>query len=336
MALSLAPGWPRGAVGRRGGDQLLEVGGGGDLDPGRVGVDLDRDAAVLVGAVLVDPPGVLGLPHLLGQDALPLGQLKVDEDIGVGEVVARLEVPPSEEAGGQNFPGTARLPVRDTENEAGVGPLLLEDVAGGDVADEELDTCLLLDQSNDHLRVVFHPGDIAEHPLLLVQDAGLLVSVGRGDDQVAFHASLLDFIRVIFSLVEQILQLQALSLQLHDVLRLQLLLLLQSTDFLTYIFQDISVELDRLGMISYLLDHLGEELDELVDHLGDSHIGSVVSFFLLNLILKVQLDVGQTFGFGFLKELTCSSDKGRHFGALLDALIQLGDSLDWQLGSHDY
>ena len=106
------------------------MGGGGDLDPGRVGVHLDRDAAVLVGAVLHGLPGELHLPHLLGQGASPLGQLEVNEDIGVGEVVARLEVPPGEEAGGQDFPGAARLPVEDTENEAGVGPLLLEDVAG--------------------------------------------------------------------------------------------------------------------------------------------------------------------------------------------------------------
>ena len=89
VALSLAPGWPREAGSRRGGDQLLEVGGGGDLHPGGVGVDLDRDAAVLVGAVLVEAPGVLGLPHLLGQDTPPLGQLEVDEDIGVCEVKCR-------------------------------------------------------------------------------------------------------------------------------------------------------------------------------------------------------------------------------------------------------
>ena len=157
VTLSLAPGWPREAGSRRGGDQLLEVGGGGDLDPGGVGVHLDGDAAVLVGAVLIEALGVLGLPHLLGQDTPPLGQLEVDEDVGVGEVLAGLGVPPSEEAGREDFPCAARLPIEDTENEAGVGPLLLEDVAGRDVADQELDTSLLLDQPNDHLRIVFHP-----------------------------------------------------------------------------------------------------------------------------------------------------------------------------------
>ena len=124
VALSLAPGWP-GAGSRRGGDQLLEVGGGGDLDPGGVGVHLDRDAAVLVGAVLVDALVVLGLPHLLGQGAPPLGQLEVNIDVGFGEVLAALEVPPSEEAGREDFPCAARPSVDDSENEAGVKPLLL-------------------------------------------------------------------------------------------------------------------------------------------------------------------------------------------------------------------
>ena len=77
-------------------------------------------------------------------------------------------------------------------------------MAGGDVADEELDPGLLLDQPNDHLSVILHPDNIAESPLLLDQEAGLLLSVGRGDYQVAFHASLLDFIGVFFSLDERL------------------------------------------------------------------------------------------------------------------------------------
>ena len=96
------------------------MGGGGHLGPGGVGVDLHGDAAVLVGAVLDDPLGVLGLPHLLGQIASPLGQLEVHEDVSVGEVVAGLEIPASEEAGREDFPGTARLPVGDPQDEAGV------------------------------------------------------------------------------------------------------------------------------------------------------------------------------------------------------------------------
>ena len=48
VLLSLAPGIQAGgAGGRRGGDQLLQVGGGGDLGPGGGEVDLDGDAAVL-------------------------------------------------------------------------------------------------------------------------------------------------------------------------------------------------------------------------------------------------------------------------------------------------
>ena len=50
LLVSLAPGSPGEAGSRRGGDQLLEVGGGGHLGPGGVGADLHGDAAVLVGA----------------------------------------------------------------------------------------------------------------------------------------------------------------------------------------------------------------------------------------------------------------------------------------------
>ena len=178
VLLSLAPGSPGGAGSRRGGDQLLEVVGGGDLGPGGVGVDLQRDTAVLVGAVLYDPLGVLGLPHLLGQLATPLGELEVYVNVGLGEVGAGLGVSASEEAGRQDFPGTARLPVGHPDDVAGVGPLLLQDVAGVDVAEEELDSCLLFDQSDDHLCVILHPDHVLNLPLLLHQDAGLVLLVG--------------------------------------------------------------------------------------------------------------------------------------------------------------
>ena len=87
------------------------MGGGGHLGPGGVGIDLHGDAAVLVGAVLDDPLVVLGVPHLLGELASPLGELEVHEDVGVGEVFASLGVHTGEEAGREDFPGATRLPV---------------------------------------------------------------------------------------------------------------------------------------------------------------------------------------------------------------------------------
>ena len=262
VLLSLAPGILAGTTGgRRGGDQLLQVGGGGDLGPGGLEADLDGDAAVLVGAVLDDVFGILGLPHLLGQLATPLGQLEVYKDVGLGEVSAGLEVSASEEAGREDFPGTAGLPVGDPQDEAGVGPLLLQDVAGSDVTEEKLDTSLLLDQSDHHLRLVLHPDGILEPPLLLDQEAGHLVSVGRGDNQVTLQAPLLDLVAVLFSLVNLLLQLVVLSIELDHFLSLLLVVILKNINFNFDSFSYIFVELDGFGMIGYGLHHLVEELD---------------------------------------------------------------------------
>ena len=84
-------------------DEVLEVGDGGDLGPGGEDLDLDGDPPVLVRPVLHDALVVLRLPHLLGQVTPPLCQLKVDVDVGGGEVVAGGGVLASEEAGGEGL-----------------------------------------------------------------------------------------------------------------------------------------------------------------------------------------------------------------------------------------
>ena len=80
------------------GDDGLQAGGGGDLGPAGVEPDPDGDLAVLVGPVLDDATGHLGVPHLLRQATPLLGKLEVDEDVLIGEVLVGVEVLAGQEA----------------------------------------------------------------------------------------------------------------------------------------------------------------------------------------------------------------------------------------------
>ena len=65
LAAMLTPGLP-GLLGDwRVGDEVLEVGDGGDLGPGGEDLHLDGDLPVLVRPVLHDALGVLGRPRYL-------------------------------------------------------------------------------------------------------------------------------------------------------------------------------------------------------------------------------------------------------------------------------
>ena len=168
LAVLLAPGLA-GTLGDWGvGDEEPEVGDGGDLGPGGEVLDLHGDLPVLVSPVLHDALVILRLPHLLSQVTPPLCQLEVDEDIGLGEVVAGGGVLAGEEAGGEGLPGAPWLPVGDPEDVAGVGPLLVQGVAGGDVHEGDVDAGLGRDQPDDHLCVVLLTNDLTVlNPLLL-------------------------------------------------------------------------------------------------------------------------------------------------------------------------
>ena len=188
LAAMLTPGLP-GLLGDwRVGDEVLEVGDGGDLGPGGEDLHLDGDPPVLVRPVLHDALIELRLPHLLGQVTPPLCQLEVDVDVGGSEVVAGGGVLAGEEAGGESLPGATWLPVVDTEDVAGVGPLLVQGVAGGDVHKGDVHAGLGGDQPDYHLCVVLSTDHLTVlNPLLPDQQAVLALEVGGGDNEVALH-----------------------------------------------------------------------------------------------------------------------------------------------------
>ena len=168
--------------GWRVGDEVGQVVGGGHLHPGRGRVHPDGYTAVLVRPVLDDALAELGLPHLLGQLAPPPGQLEVDEDVLVREAFSIGRVLASEEAGGENLPGTTWPSVYDSEDVGGVGSLLSEGVAGRDVTEEQLDTGLELDEPDHHLGIVLLPDIVPRPELLPDHEAVFAPAVWRRDD----------------------------------------------------------------------------------------------------------------------------------------------------------
>ena len=100
---------------------LAELGLTGHLLPaGRIR-HLGGDPAVLVDSILLDPAVLPGEPHHLGQLAVPLRQLEIEEEVGAGEVVAGDLVPARQHARGQAVPGGGGLPVGDSDNVGCVG-----------------------------------------------------------------------------------------------------------------------------------------------------------------------------------------------------------------------
>ena len=312
------------------GDQVRHVAGGGHHCPGRLGGHLDRDPAVLVGAVLDDGLLILGLPHRLGHLGLLLCQLEVQVDIGVREALAGGGVPAGEEAGGDHLPGRARPPVGEADDVGRVGSLSLQHMAGLHVLHQGLHASLHLDQSQAQLGVVLQPLALGQ----AVGEAGLAPGVRGGDDEVAFHTALLYLIRVIFSLGEHLPHLAGLDLQLLNGLKMLLLLLLQFINFSLDCLSHFSIELDGFGVISYFVDNLAEELDQLQNHLVDIDV-LVLSVFLILLELEAVLEVSETFGFSLLKELAGSADDGGSDGVLLDDIEHVLDDLGVDLGGHD-
>ena len=96
---------------------------------------LDEAATVGVHVVLVEPLPPLRLSHHLHNLSSGRGELVVDVEGEVGEVVAGLGVATGHEARGELLPGAVLVAVPDADDEGGVGgrPLLAQGVAGGHV-----------------------------------------------------------------------------------------------------------------------------------------------------------------------------------------------------------
>ena len=95
----------------------------------------------------------------------------------------------------------------EPDDVAGVGPLPLQHMAGRDIFQRHLHTSLHLDEASAQLRRIL-PG-IA--PIALdscrLKEAGLVLQIGRADNQVPFHRSLLYFVAALLELIELLLEL---------------------------------------------------------------------------------------------------------------------------------
>ena len=76
---------------------------------------------------------------------------------------------PSQDAGRQDVPARACLPVGDPDNVGGVGAPGVEGVAGGDILEGHLDAGLLEDGSDAHLLGLLQPIGVC-HPIIGAED----------------------------------------------------------------------------------------------------------------------------------------------------------------------
>ena len=152
--------------------------------------------------VLVDP---VPLNHFhfplflnsLEKSAPLVCQLEGEEEVVVlVEVEASLPVLPGQHPGRQNLPRGALAHVAHPQDVAGVVALGWEGVAGNDIRVEELDPCLLLDDSDAHLMVVLEPDGIVGLDVDVLQHVDRPAMVRRGQNDVAFHSSLTTFIQL--------------------------------------------------------------------------------------------------------------------------------------------
>ena len=131
----------------------------------------------------------------------------------------------------------------EPDDVAGVGPLSLQHMAGRDIQQGHRHPCLHLDEASAELsRVLPSLASIALNSCRL-KETGLVLEVGRADDQVPLHRALLYDITVLLELVE-------LLPELRHILLISLGRL---------------VELDHQSMLVDLVHHGADKPDKPVD-----------------------------------------------------------------------